>query len=110
MDFSTMGKKVDNGEYKDVDAFKVRYCLQSLTPVNIERAQKDFVLICDNCQHFNPNDSEFYKAAVKLKHYGNPLINRSFAAVLGPGEKQDEASARMQERLLEEIENECKIR
>ena len=51
MDLSTMRKKIQGHEYK-----------------NVEQFSSDFNLMIDNCLTYNSKETVFYKAAQKLKH------------------------------------------
>nr|CAD7405090.1 unnamed protein product [Timema poppensis] len=50
MDLSTMKTKLENLEYKSVDAF-----------------EEDFTLMISNCMAYNSKDTMFYKGAVKMR-------------------------------------------
>ncbi|UZJ54862.1 hypothetical protein CBS101457_004182 [Exobasidium rhododendri] len=68
MDFSTMERKLNEGEYKSVDSFK-----------------SDFLLITENAQYFNAVDGTsgfIHTEAKKLQEWGLRVINREGAAVM----------------------------
>lgn len=60
MDFSTMRKKIENGEYKGADDFK-----------------NDFELIISNAKLYNAKDTIYWKSADKVHEAGLKLIERS---------------------------------
>ncbi|KAJ3180757.1 nuA3 HAT complex component nto1 [Geranomyces variabilis] len=57
MDFSTIARKVDNYEYRDVDKFDA-----------------DVDLIWTNCMIYNKSDTEYYKAASRYQKRAKALI------------------------------------
>jgi hypothetical protein len=64
MDFSTMKKKLQKGQYKHLSEF-----------------QTDFELICNNAKTFNPPDSIYHKQAGKLLSVGLRMIEREYPNV-----------------------------
>ena len=61
MDYSTMKKKLDNGEYRSAQAM-----------------QKDFILILQNCRKFNASTSDIVKEA-RQQHLMRPTILKDAA-------------------------------
>ena len=59
MDFTKMENKLDSHLYRTVAQFK-----------------NDFHLICNNCTTFNKPDTCYFKAAKKLKQFGNQLLSK----------------------------------
>ncbi|TPX55277.1 hypothetical protein PhCBS80983_g05446 [Powellomyces hirtus] len=57
MDFTTMARKVDNYEYKDVTAFET-----------------DLELIWGNCMVYNKAETEYFKAAARYQRRAKPLV------------------------------------
>ena len=57
MDFSTMRKKLESHEYTSVVAFSA-----------------DFQLIYRNCMTYNAKDTVYFRAAVRLRDSGAPLL------------------------------------
>lgn len=57
MDFSTMRKKIEAHEYSSVGEFSA-----------------DFQLIYENCLTYNARETVYYRAAVRLRDSGAPLL------------------------------------
>ena len=57
MDFSTMRKRIDSNFYHTMDQFEM-----------------DFNLIVHDCMTYNSPDTIFYRAALKLRDQGRPII------------------------------------
>ncbi|KAJ3612476.1 hypothetical protein NHX12_020751 [Muraenolepis orangiensis] len=60
MDFSTMGRRVEAQAYGSLEQFEA-----------------DFDLMVANCLQYNPRDSYFHRAAVRLRDQGGALIRRA---------------------------------
>ncbi|XP_060100764.1 bromodomain-containing protein 1 isoform X5 [Heteronotia binoei] len=60
MDFSTMRKRLDAQEYKNLTGF-----------------EEDFNLIIDNCMKYNAKDTIFYRAAVRLRDQGGVVLRQA---------------------------------
>ena len=60
MDFSTMRKRIDLHEYR-----------------NLEDFEADFNLIISNCMKYNAKDTFFYRAAVRLRDCGGALLRKT---------------------------------
>lgn len=60
MDFSTMHKKLESGQYKNVDDFR-----------------QDFNLIVSNAKLYNAIDTIYWKSADKLYEVGSKLIDKA---------------------------------
>ncbi|CAB0030554.1 unnamed protein product [Trichogramma brassicae] len=59
MDFSTMESKIDHNQYKTIEDFEA-----------------DFNLMISNCLAYNRKETVFYRAGVKLRDAGGPIINQ----------------------------------
>lgn len=59
MDFSTMRKKIDDGEYACISEFR-----------------DDLKLMCDNAMTYNRPDTVYYKSAKRIWHSGNKLLSK----------------------------------
>ncbi|EEC16810.1 bromodomain-containing protein, putative, partial [Ixodes scapularis] len=59
MDFSTMRKKIDDGDYSCVSEFR-----------------DDLKLMCDNAMTYNRSDTVYYKSAKRMWHSGNKLMSK----------------------------------
>lgn len=60
MDFSTMSRRVEAQAYNSLEEFEA-----------------DFDLMVANCLQYNPRDSYFHRAAVRLRDHGGVLIRRA---------------------------------
>ncbi|XP_057185880.1 bromodomain-containing protein 1b isoform X1 [Triplophysa rosa] len=60
MDFSTMRKRIDTQEYKNLDEF-----------------EGDFNLVINNCMKYNSKDTFFYRAAVRTRDHGGVILRRT---------------------------------
>jgi hypothetical protein len=60
MDFSTMARRVEAQAYGGLDHF-----------------QADFDLMVANCLQYNPRDSYFHRAAVRMRDQGGVLIRKA---------------------------------
>nr|CAD7442809.1 unnamed protein product [Timema bartmani] len=60
MDLSTMKTKLENLEYKSVDAF-----------------EEDFTLMISNCMAYNSKDTMFYKGAVKMRDQCSSIFRQA---------------------------------
>ncbi|XP_056595389.1 bromodomain-containing protein 1b isoform X3 [Triplophysa dalaica] len=60
MDFSTMRKRIDTQEYKNLDEF-----------------EDDFNLVISNCMKYNSKDTFFYRAAVRTRDHGGVILRRT---------------------------------
>ncbi|KAA0724352.1 Bromodomain-containing protein 1 BR140-like protein [Triplophysa tibetana] len=60
MDFSTMRKRIDTQEYKNLDEF-----------------EDDFNLVITNCMKYNSKDTFFYRAAVRTRDHGGVILRRA---------------------------------
>ncbi|KAL4711897.1 hypothetical protein ACJJTC_006066 [Scirpophaga incertulas] len=60
MDLSTMGKKLDRGEYNTIDD-----------------VEADFQLMIENCLTYNNKDTVFYKAGTKMREQCLPLFRQA---------------------------------
>lgn len=60
MDFSTMRKRIDAHEYK-----------------NLEEFEDDFNLIINNCMKYNAKDTFFYRAAIRMRDHGGVILRRT---------------------------------
>ncbi|CAL8242148.1 unnamed protein product [Merluccius merluccius] len=60
MDFSTMSRRVEAQAYGSLEQFEA-----------------DFDLMVANCLQYNPRDSYFHRAAVRLRDHGGALIRRA---------------------------------
>lgn len=86
MDFSTMEKKLERGEYQSVDSFRVsgRACSHTVPYADHCMKQNDFLLITENAQYFNSIDGPsgiIHTEAKKLQDWGLRLVAREGAAV-----------------------------
>lgn len=80
MDFSTMRKKLDSGQYKSVDEFR-----------------HDFNLIITNAKIYNAPETIYWKSADKIHDFGNKLIDRA--------EKQVEEEKLTAQPVVEEVDH-----
>ncbi|XP_070611466.1 bromodomain-containing protein 1 isoform X3 [Erythrolamprus reginae] len=60
MDFSTMKKRLEAQNYKNLDEF-----------------EEDFNLIIENCMKYNAKDTIFYRAAVRLRDQGGVVLRQA---------------------------------
>lgn len=60
MDFSTMKKRIDAHEYKNLDEF-----------------EDDFNLVINNCMKYNAKDTFFYRAGVRMRDLGGVILRRT---------------------------------
>ena len=60
MDFSTMRQNLQDYKYSSLDEFEA-----------------DFFLMIDNCMTYNAEDTVFYRAAVRLKQLGRPVLRNA---------------------------------
>ncbi|KAJ3023879.1 nuA3 HAT complex component nto1 [Thoreauomyces humboldtii] len=66
MDFSTMARKVDHYEYRDIASFEA-----------------DLELVWHNCMVYNKPETEYYKAAARYQKRAKPLIDDLKAHLAG---------------------------
>lgn len=57
MDFSTMSKRIEDNHYTAMEQF-----------------ERDFNLIIHNCMTYNSPDTIYYRAALKLRDQGRPVV------------------------------------
>ena len=57
MDFSTMSKRIEDNNYRTMEQF-----------------ERDFNLIIGNCLKYNAPDTVYYRAALKLRDQGRPIV------------------------------------
>lgn len=57
MDFSTMSKRIEDNHYRTMEQF-----------------ERDFNLIIGNCLKYNAPDTVYYRAALKLRDQGRPIV------------------------------------
>lgn len=57
MDFSTMSKRIEENHYTAMEQF-----------------ERDFNLIIGNCMTYNAPDTVYYRAALKLRDQGRPIV------------------------------------
>ncbi|KAM6986256.1 bromodomain-containing protein 1-like [Aplochiton taeniatus] len=60
MDFSTMGKRIEDQGYSNLDKF-----------------EDDFNLIISNCMKYNSKDTYFHRAAVRMRDLGGVLLRKT---------------------------------
>ena len=60
MDFKTMGKKLEDYEYKGIDDF-----------------EDDFNIMVGNCLSYNERDTIFFRAGVKMRDQGGLIIRQA---------------------------------
>ena len=57
MDFSTISKRIEDNHYTAMEQF-----------------ERDFNLIIGNCMMYNAPDTIYYRAALKLRDQGRPIV------------------------------------
>ena len=55
-----MRQKLENHEYQ-----------------NFDQLERDFDLMVNNCMTYNAEDTIYYKAAIRLRHLGRPIIRNA---------------------------------
>ena len=55
----------------------MRQKLENHEYVNFDQLEGDFDLMVDNCMKYNAEDTIFYKAAVRLRHLGRPILRHA---------------------------------
>ncbi|CAK1541586.1 unnamed protein product [Leptosia nina] len=82
MDLSTMGKKLDKGQYKTIDD-----------------VEADFQLMIDNCLTYNNKDTVFYKAGVKMREQCKSIFRQARRDVREAGMSELAGTADAEESL-----------
>ena len=57
MDFSTISKRIDDNHYTTMEQF-----------------ERDFNLVIGNCLRYNAPDTIYYRAALKMRDQGRPIV------------------------------------
>ncbi|XP_047511217.1 bromodomain-containing protein 1 isoform X2 [Pieris napi] len=96
MDLSTMGKKLDKGQYKTIDD-----------------VETDFQLMIDNCLTYNNKDTVFYKAGVKMREQCKSIFRQArrdvreagMPELAGSGDAEESSDMRLSPRRRQSCES-----